>query len=147
MSDLGSQPSATTPVSGWSVETAMFHLLSVTASNDRRYEQRFEAQEKAVGNAIFAADRAVVKAEAATEKRFESVNEFRATLSDQQRTFMPRSESDAIIKALDVRLQRMEELARVGQAERAGIQGGWGYAVGVAGFVALLAGAAFAAFK
>lgn len=82
---------------------------------DRRYEQRFIAQENAVGLALTrvdkefhehiaqvrtethaaleAADKAINKSESATEKRFESVNEFRAQLADQTRTFMPRTES------------------------------------------------------
>lgn len=82
---------------------------------DRRYEQRFEAQEQAVSLALArvdkefhehlaqvraethaaleAADKAIAKAEAATEKRFEGVNEFRAQLADQARTFISRTES------------------------------------------------------
>lgn len=82
---------------------------------DRRYEQRFEAQEQAVSLALArvdkefhehlaqvrsethaaleAADKAIAKAEAATEKRFEGVNEFRGQLADQARTFIPRAES------------------------------------------------------
>ena len=35
------------------------------------------------------------KAETATEKRFESVNEFRQTLSDQTRSFVSKVEFDA----------------------------------------------------
>lgn len=82
---------------------------------DRRYEQRFMAQEQAVSLALArvdkefhehlaqvraethaaleAADKAIAKAEAATEKRFEGVNEFRGQLADQARTFIPRAES------------------------------------------------------
>lgn len=82
---------------------------------DRRYEQRFEAQEQAVGLALArvdkefhehlaqvraethaaleAADKAIAKAETATEKRFDGVNEFRGQLADQARTFIPRAES------------------------------------------------------
>ena len=48
------------------------------------FEQRLDAM-----------DLAITKAETATEKRFEGVNEFRFTLSDQQRTFVPRQEYEA----------------------------------------------------
>lgn len=82
---------------------------------DRRYEQRFTAQENAVQLALTrvdkefhehiaqvrtethaaleAADKAIAKSEASVEKRFESVNEFRGQLNDQARTFMGRDES------------------------------------------------------
>lgn len=57
---------------------------SQIAEKEKRYEQRFTAQQEAI-----------LKADLATEKRFESVNEFRSTLKDQQLTFLPRAESEA----------------------------------------------------
>jgi hypothetical protein len=44
--------------------------------------------------ALDAAKEAVTKAETANEKRFDSVNEFRASLSDLTSTLMPRSEAE-----------------------------------------------------
>src|SRR6185369_5329462 len=98
--------------SGWTVDTLHAFLHAVINERDVRYEQRFQAQqnalqerfeaqqksihdllmaaEKAVAIAMASADRAVLKAEAAAEKRFEGVNEFRATLSDQAVRLMPR---------------------------------------------------------
>jgi hypothetical protein len=78
---------------------------------DLRYQQRFDAQqravqdalgaaEKAVSAALTSADRAVMKAEVAAEKRFESVNEFRNTLADQAATLLPRSEAEARFNAV-----------------------------------------------
>lgn len=78
----------------------------IASEMDRRYQQRFDAQqqalqdalmaqEKAVNAALAAADRAVLKAEVASEKRFDSVNEFRATLADQAASLMPRGEAEA----------------------------------------------------
>lgn len=49
-------------------------------------------REKQVITAFAAAKEAVAKAETSTERRFEGVNEFRAQLSDQASTFMPRRE-------------------------------------------------------
>lgn len=67
---------------------------SVIQEKEKRYEQRFIAQQEAV-----------LKAEAATEKRFESVNEFRDTLKDQQITFATKVEiataNDYIGKAIE----------------------------------------------
>lgn len=59
---------------------------------EERTKERFIAMEKAVNTAMSAADKAVSKAEMATEKRFEGVNEFRATLADQAATLLPRNE-------------------------------------------------------
>lgn len=130
-----------TATTGWTTETALAHVLALMRAQDQRNEQRFDAQEKAVLSALTAADRAVAKAELASEKRFEGVNEFRDALSDQQRTFIPRLEVEGQLAA--VRKESDELKARVNGilSERTGVKGGYGYAVGVAGFVALLLGA------
>ena len=62
------------------------------------------AADKAVSAALAAADRAVIKAEIAAEKRFDSVNEFRSLVSDQQRTLMPRVETELLIRTLNERI-------------------------------------------
>lgn len=69
------------------------------AEIDRRYEQRFSAQEAAVLAALVSANAATNKAEAATDRRFESVNEFRQALTDQTATFITRAEAEARIGA------------------------------------------------
>lgn len=68
--------------SGWTTDTLKAH-----------YDQR-----------LLDMDKAIIKALGATEKRFESVNEFRATLSDQTNTFLPRAEFDATSEALKERM-------------------------------------------
>jgi len=87
--------------SSWTVDTLKSHFEELLAEVDKRYEQRFEGQEKAVNAALTAAKEAVAKAENAAEKRFDSVNEFRGQLSDQARTFMPRPESEQRMQTLD----------------------------------------------
>lgn len=63
------------------------------------------AQKEAIGAALTAAkealtaaqassEKAILKAEESNEKRFSSVNEFRSTLSDQQKTFVTKAECD-----------------------------------------------------
>src|SRR4026208_2595356 len=140
------------------------HVRTLIASNDKRYEQRFDASQKALevgfaaakaaGDASFAAqkeainaalaaaDRAVSKAELATEKRFESVNEFRGTLDNQQRTLMPRSEVDVMIKGVEEKISNITKLVdemrnreRTTDSTNKGLRDGWGYAVGVVGLV------------
>jgi len=65
----------------------------------------FIAQEKAVAAALASAERAVTKAEQAAEKRFDSVNEFRAQLSDQAGTFFPRAEFDRAASAINDKIE------------------------------------------
>lgn len=98
---------------------------------DRRYEQRFTAQQAAVAvalarvdkefhehiqsardetqAALLAADKAIAKSEASTLKQFEGVNEFRATLTDQAASFMPRKESDVRIDGLAEKIANVSE--------------------------------------
>lgn len=160
----------TAPKEGWTVDTALDHLLALVAANDKRYEQRFEASQKAldaaltaqkeatqaafaaqkegISAALAAADRAVQKAEAASEKRFEGVNEFRNTLSDQQRTLIPRTEVDVLVRGLNEKIGQLTKQADAVANERIGLKGGWGYAVGVVGLVMVVLSivAAVAAF-
>lgn len=63
-------------------------------------ERRFNDQAKAIDAALAAAEKAVTKAEVSTEKRFDSVNEFRQTLSDQAASFMTRIEFMAMHNSL-----------------------------------------------
>jgi hypothetical protein len=54
---------------------------SILTERDAKLKDKFESLATAID-----------KAEKATEKRFESVNEFRSTLNDQQKTFLTASE-------------------------------------------------------
>ena len=140
-----------------------FDLLTTSLQDkldaaDLRYQQRFEAQSKAleaafqsqqqamqtalaaakeaVVAAMEAANRAVQKAEMAADKRFEGVNEFRATLADQQRTLMPRSEVDVLFRAMNDRLTALKEIVDARASERRGVSGGYGNAVAIIGLIA-----------
>ncbi len=82
---------AETPAPAEAISVRELNLI--VNERDRQYGQRFDAQEKAVAAALAAAKEAVVKAETAAEKRFDSVNEFRNTLKDQAGTFITRGEA------------------------------------------------------
>jgi uncharacterized coiled-coil protein SlyX len=77
----------------------------------RRLDERMDSADKAVGAALAAAEKAVAaalaasekgvtKAEAAQQKVNETQNEFRGTLRDQATQFMPRSETENLIREL-----------------------------------------------
>lgn len=112
----------------WTFETLRQHLCSMIDANDKRYEQRFKdsqtavdaalnAARTAVDAALTSAKEAVTKAEMASEKRFEGVNEFRATLSDQQRTLIPRAEAELRFSSLEKQISELKT-AQVGNVER-----------------------------
>jgi hypothetical protein len=84
-------------------------LTERTIAQKAAIDAAFQAQKEAVASAMAAADRAIQKAETAAEKRFESVNEFRSTLGDQQRMLMPRSESEALHRAFDEKLSQVNK--------------------------------------
>lgn len=112
------------------------------ATQVKALDAAFEAQRSAVQSALIAqqearmaalasAKEAVAKAEAASEKRFEGVNEFRAQLSDQAATFISRVEYSALV-------ERVRELAaRIDKTEgrSSGLTSGWGILVGAVGLI------------
>lgn len=113
------------------IETLSREMGRRFEETDKRYNQRYEAQqqslkeqfiasEKAVLNAMASADRAVLKAEASAEKRFESVNESKATLFQQAASFLPRSEAEANFKALNEKVATLRELTSASSGKSEG---------------------------
>ena len=94
---------------GWTIETLRTHFQRQLDDLRLQLDERHTAQNAAVQAALLAAEKAVNKAERAAENRFESVNEFRAQLGDQQRTFLPRQEYDVQHRALDEKLNAVAE--------------------------------------
>jgi multidrug efflux pump subunit AcrA (membrane-fusion protein) len=143
---------------GWTLETLYEHFTALTAEQDLRHQQRYDAQikaldaallaaEKAVDAALKAAEKAVTKAEIAAEKRFESVNEFRGTLADQAAQLMSRTEVTALLAAVDARLAAMSEkidanTLRVEKMASAGggMKEGWQLLVGAVALIATVVG-------
>ena len=74
------------------------------------FTQRFSDSDKAVQAALEAAEKAVIKAEAAADKRFDATNEFRGQLADQSATFMTKVEADLRFKALTDTRQKAQAL-------------------------------------
>lgn len=135
------------PDSEWTIGTLKAYYDALLASNDQRYAQRFAAQEqaiasalssqeKAVAAALAAADRAVAKAEMASEKRFESVNEFRNTLKDQQSGLVSRTEVESEIRAFRIMIDELKARINRNEGRGAGLQAGWGILIGAVGLIA-----------
>src|SRR5580698_10785569 len=92
----------------WTIATVVEHFTALLIEKDRRYEQRFDSQERAILAALAAVKEANEKSEQASDKRFDSTNEWRRTVSD-------------LIAAMSAKGQGFKE--------------GWGYLVGVIGII------------
>lgn len=125
------------------------HMKALLAERDKRDEQRFQAQqmaikdallsqEKAVQAALTAAKEAVTKAEVAAEKRFDGVNEFRRTLSDQTATFIPRAEATIKLEALEKEIDELKTGSNIGAGKTQGIDKSWAILLGGLGGVATI---------
>jgi len=88
--------------------------------------QRFNDQDKAVQAALLAAKEAVLKAETASEKRFESVNEFRGQLADQTATLIPRAEADTRFNALAEKISDLTDRVNKTDGAKTGSDLTWG---------------------
>lgn len=98
-------------------------------------------QKEAVNAALAAAQKAVDKAEAASERRFESVNEFRATLSDQARLLMPRLEAEQQFKTMSEKIDVLTARVNARDDRGAGLHLGWVLLVGVIAVIGTIVGA------
>jgi hypothetical protein len=104
--------------------------------SDKRNEQRFLAQEKAVTSALAAAEKAVNVAERNAEQWRAGANEWRGSMTDRERNFASKGDLDAIKERLD----RSE-------GKGTGLHAGWGYIVGAAGLIAAIASVIAMVFK
>lgn len=107
--------------------------------NDKAVQAALVSQEKAVAAALAAAEKAVLKAETAADKRFDAVNEFRATLTDQTNTFLPRPEYNAQHKALEEKVDVLTERVNSMTGRSSGLQASWGYLVAFVSIVIVIA--------
>ena len=102
------------------VEVALGQLEQRIQAVQNQAADRIDAMRREAKAALSAAELAISKSEVATERRFESVNEFRAQLSDQVRLFMPREVAEARIDDLrrtsDGRLEEIRSRMDVMQA-------------------------------
>lgn len=106
----------------WSTDQVKAYIVAIIAANDQRYAEQFIAlketiviEQRIAKDALqalaseihareIAQDKAVQKAEVATDKRLESMNEFRQKLSEDQHHFITRNEATASLNAIDIKL-------------------------------------------
>lgn len=134
------------------------HIKAILAEMDRRYQERFEAQtkaldaaflaqqtamqaallaaEKAVQTALSAAEKAVAKAETAAEKRFDAVNEFRGAYQDIISLQMPRAEAEQRLNQLSDKIDELKRDNSLRVGHSTGVSDGWKILIGVVGILA-----------
>lgn len=117
------------------VEAAQNSLKDLLSERDRRYQDRADAQDDAVAVAMASADRATAKAETATERRLEGLNELRSMAEDQARNYARSDEMKIINDASTKRLDELTLLVRQQLAHGGGVKETIGYVVGVAGLL------------
>lgn len=105
---------------------------------EKSIDARFESVITATNNALGAADKAVSKAESASEKRFEGVNEFRASLADQQRTLMPRAEVEILTKNINEKIDLLISGQTKTESKGIGSKEMLAYVVGIIGIVSAI---------
>jgi hypothetical protein len=76
---------------------------------DRRYEERFIGSEKMTAMAQALSKEAISKAEIATEKRFDAVNEMRGSLNDMTSQLMTKAEAVAKFSSLEGKNEEMKK--------------------------------------
>ncbi len=108
----GGASRSTDPAAGTSSATDVSlreYLTALIMASEERSNARFEAMKETVETAFATAQTAITKADAATEKRFEGVNEFRAALADQTANNISRETLDAVVSKLEAQINRNRE--------------------------------------
>lgn len=116
-------------------------LLAVINEREDKYEQRFQALAQASDTALKNATTAVLKAETATDRRLEGLNELRGALTDQQASLARRDEVHLLVSGLKAELSaRMDGLEKTLASATAQIERNAGRSSGISATVALLIG-------
>ena len=100
-----------------------------------RFDNRIEDLRSQISAALEASDKANVKADMATDKRFEAANAFKDAMQTQQRAFLPRSEYEQLHRALSARVDENTEVLAAIRAEKHGMGTLIAYIIGGAGLV------------
>jgi PBP1b-binding outer membrane lipoprotein LpoB len=111
----------------WTINTLYKLLATKLQDDEKRYNERFNAQQMAIE-----------KAERASEKRFDSVNEFRGMMADQQATLVNRNEWDAKNIALHDKIDVLTNRLNLMEGSGSGKHAFWGYIVGGLGVLSLI---------
>lgn len=114
------------PVGDWTTGTLKINHDEKIAHLKEYLEQLIKDQDKYTEAKFLAIKEAVLKAETANDKRFDSVNEFRQQLNDQTNTFLSRNEYNAQHKALEDRVSDITDRLNKKEGADKGTDVTWG---------------------
>lgn len=96
-------------------------------------DTRFTALNEQLAQALLTVQRATDRVDAANEKRFESVNEFRQSVAQQQRALIPRPEYEMAHASLQRQVNDMATALANAKSEKKGAGHLWAVLLGAAG--------------
>ncbi len=117
------------------LEAGLEAFKELMKERDERYKQRSESQDEAVASALMTSEKAIAKAETATERRLEGLNELRDMASDQSKTYARADEVKLLIDALQQKIGFLDELVKSQIARGTGMKDAWGYLAVTGGLV------------
>ena len=127
------------------------HFDSLMANLERHMNQQFDGVRREIAavaqasvTATQTAKEAVLKAEVATERRLEGLNELRRVVEGNQATLLPRAEAKQRWDSFDSRLGKVEDQLSGIASRNRGLAAGWSYLVAAVGFAAIIIGAVVA---
>jgi hypothetical protein len=99
-------------------------LEKMLDEREARSQERSSTMKESVAAALASSEKAITKADTATEKRFDAVNEFRQTLSDQAKNFMTIDvytvQNKNLSEKLDAALTRINTIEAKGEGKSTG---------------------------
>lgn len=142
----------------WTVHSLATYLLRVIDDLDIRTREHFEQNEKRVLEhkaglqasilaierasqaAMEASEKAILKSEASSEKRFDAVNEWRALQADQSNKLISRTEAEQRIFAVSDKINDLGDRMNRLEGRGVGMQTSWSVLVAAVSIAILIIG-------
>ncbi len=94
-----------------------------TAQLMKYFEMRFDNLEKSLDERYITQEKAIAVANEASNKRLDSMNEFRETLRDQNKTFITQAEHNSLIALVNEKFDTIEDSIKAIQISDAVLAG------------------------
>jgi hypothetical protein len=110
-------------------------VMALIKALDEKVGLLINAQKEGVKTAMDAAEKAVAKAEVASDKRFEGLNELRSMAADWRNEFARQTTVDLQIKGIESRLYALDVTLREKGAHSSGVKDLFAYLVAFSGLL------------
>lgn len=130
---------------GWTLETYAAHNEALRQAEekfqgerDRRYAEVKSAEEKALRVKEQADRDALGLAREIQTYKDEKANELREQINGERGLYATKADLSAVMDKLEAEMKPLFDYVGADRAQRLGVRGGWGYAVGLVGFLLAL---------